>query len=296
MPPQLRAALLCILSCAFFAGAGAFAKAAQTLAPGPDLHPLQVTAGRFLFAFLALLPFLLWTGASVLRTEIPLRHLQRVVFGVAGVAFLFSAVREIPLGDATAIAWASPMFALVFAWLFLKEPVDRRRWLAAVIGFTGIVVMVRPTSAAFEPAALLALAAAVFVGAEVVTIRLLATRDGTLTVLILNNAMGAVIACLAASAVFVMPSAAQIACMVAVGVVMLTGQAIFFKALVVAEASFVAPFYYATLIWATLIGLLVFGEVPGWHLLVGASLVITGGVLVSWRSGRPASPRIGLRP
>ncbi|MCR9177000.1 MAG: DMT family transporter [Alphaproteobacteria bacterium] len=288
MPPPVRAALLCVLSCAFFAGAQAFAKAAQAPGIGPTLHPLQVTAARFLFAFLLLLPLILRQGPKVVRTTVPWRHVQRVLFGVAGVATLFAALAEIPLGDAVAIAWASPLFALLFAALFLKEKVAASRWIAAAVGFTGVAIMMRPSGAAFEPAALLALASALFVGGEVVTIRLLATRDSTLTILAINNGLGVLIACAAAAPVFVTPSGQQLILLAAVGVVMLTGQTIFLKAVTIAEASFVAPFYYATLIWAALIGLVIFGEVPGWPLILGASLIVASGIYVSWRRTGPA--------
>ena len=283
MPPPVSAALLCVVSCAFFAGAQAFANAAQTSGIGPDLHPLQVTAARFLFAFLLLLPLILRQGPNVFRTAVPWRHAQRVLFGVAGVATLFAALAEIPLGDAVAIAWASPLFALLFAALFLKEKVAVRRWIAAAVGFTGVAIMMRPSGAAFEPAALLALASALFVGGEVVTIRLLATRDSTLTILAINNGLGVLIAGAAAAPVFVIPSGHQLVLLMAVGVIMLTGQAIFLKAVTIAEASFVAPFYYATLLWAALIGVVVFGEVPGWPLILGASLIVGSGIYVSWR-------------
>jgi len=288
MPASLKAALLCLFSCAFFAGANAFAKAAQTVIPGAELHPLQVTAARFLSAFIVLSPLLIWKGRAVFRTAIPLRHLQRVLFGIGGVSCIFAAVQALPLADVIAVAWSAPLFALCFAAWFLRERVDGARWAAAAVGFAGVVVMMRPGAGTLDPMALLALAAAAFTGAEVVTIRLLAQRDGTLTVLALNNAMGAAIACGVAAFVFVWPSPAQAAALFMVGAVMVTGQAIFLKALAIAEASFVAPFYYATILWATLFGVLVFEEVPGWHLAMGGALIVASGAYVGWRGTRPS--------
>lgn len=288
MSDTTRAALLCVAACLFFAGANALAKAAQASGIGPELHPFQVTAARFLFAFLLISPLIVRKGPTVLRTSVPFRHLQRVLFGVGGVACLFAAVGQIPLGDAVAIAWASPLFALVFAAIFLRERVELGRWVAAAIGFVGVAVMMRPTGAAFEPAALIALGAALLVGGEVVTIRLLAVRDGTLTILALNNGMGMLIACAMAAPFFVMPSPLQGLLLMGVGVVMVTGQAIFLKAAALAEASFVAPFYYAALVWSAVYGFFFFDEVPGSALLVGASLIMASGVYLSWRGGKTA--------
>lgn len=286
MPPLLRAALLCLIACAFFAAASALGKAALTILPGPKLHSLQVTAARFLFAFLTLTPFLIIKGRGVFRTTVPLRHLQRVVLGFAGLACIFGAVETLPLADVIAVAWSSPLFALVFAAWFLRERVDGARWVAAAAGFAGVVVMMRPGPATFEPMALLALGAAILTGGEVVTVRLLAGRDPGLTVLAINNALAAAIACSIAAFVFVMPSGPQLLALAGVGVVMVTGQAIFLQALKIAEASAVAPFYYSTLIWAALIGVMVFDELPGVHLYLGALLIFAGGAFVTWRGSR----------
>ena len=206
--------------------------------------------------------------------------------GVGGLACIFGAVEVLPLADVIAVAWSSPLFALVFAAWFLRERVDGARWVAAVAGFAGVLVMMRPSPSTFEPMALMALGAAVLTGAEVVSVRLLAGRDPGLTILAINNALGALIACSIAAFVFVMPSGPQLLAMAGVGVVMVTGQALFLQALRIAEASAVAPFYYSTLIWAALIGVFVFGELPGWHLYVGAALIVAGGAFVTWRGSR----------
>jgi drug/metabolite transporter (DMT)-like permease len=278
-------ALTVVLACVFYASANAMAKAVQGALPGPDLHPFQITAARFLFAFLLLCPLIWRRGSAVWHTAQPWRHLQRVALGAGGVTLLFAALGSLSLADATAIVWSAPLFTLLFAATLMGETVTRRRWGAAALGFLGVLVMMRPGAGAVDPMALVALVAAVFIGAEVATIRILATRDGALTILALNNAMGAVLACLAAVPVFVMPGMAQLFGLVGVGVLMLCGQAIFLLAAARAEASALAPFYYATLVWAAVIGALAFGEVPDVALLIGAGLIVAAGVGVGM-SGR----------
>ena len=115
---------------AFIAGTTLLAKMAGA---GPDgLHPLQISQGRFLFAFLAL-----WSAAAVLRPRItrPAWHLQglRTLTGWGGVTLMFAAVQLIPLSDATAITFLNPVFAMVLAILVLGERIGRWRWLAAAI-------------------------------------------------------------------------------------------------------------------------------------------------------------------
>ncbi len=295
IPPVLRAGALCVAATLFYAGANALGKAAQTTLPGPDLHPVQVTAARFLFAFLALLPFLAMRGPRVFRTAVPLWHVQRVILGAAGIGSIFWALRTLPLSDVSAIAFSSPLFTLVFAAGLMAEGVDARRWIAAIVGFIGVVVLVRPTGAVIDPAALIAVAAALFIGAEVATIRLLAVRDPTLTVLALNNAIGAALTCAAAVLVFVPPSMAQLAALAGLGVLMVTGQAIFLKAMAIAEASQVGPFYYSKLVWAAIIGVVAFGETLDPAFFIGAGLIVAAGLYVGWprRSAGPVAAEDG---
>lgn len=291
MSSTAKAAVLCVVACAFFAIANALGKAAQTVLPGPELHPLQVTAARFVAGFAALLPWLIWRGPRVFRTAVPLRHLVRVLLGAVAVTCIFAALQRLPLAEVLAIAWSAPLFAVLFAAWFLRERVDFIRALATLVGFVGVAVMLQPSGAGLAPIALLALAAAVCTGAEVVMIRVLARTDPALTVLALNNALGAIVAVAAASVVYVTPSPQQAWALAGVGAAMVAGQALFMRALWLAEASVVAPFYYATLAWAALIGVVVFGEVPGWHLYLGGALVVAGGLLVGARAGgrRPSA-------
>ena len=280
---RVRTALLCALGCGLFAVANACAKAALTVLPGPELHPLQITAARFLFGALALLPFILRAGPNVLRSAVPLRHVQRIAFGLGGVTSMFFAVQAIPLADATAIGRTAPLFTLLFAGLLMKEGSGGMRWLAAGIGFAGVVVIMQPTVATFNLANLIPILAAFCTGAEVATIRILALRDKALTILALNNAGGAAIACLAATFIFVTPSWQQGLALVGVGVAMVSGQALIVRAFAVSEASVIAPFYYTTIAWAALIGIVFFGEPITAALFLGGSLIALGGVIVAMR-------------
>ncbi|HSP25769.1 MAG TPA: EamA family transporter, partial [Saliniramus sp.] len=141
----LKAAFLTILACAFFAGANAFAKAAQV---DGDIAPQQVVFFRFFFGFLVLSPWLVMARQPVFRTNAVHIHAMRVACGMGGIACLFAALGRLPLADVTAIAWSNPLVAMVVAALFLGDKVDVRRWLLAALGFAGVLVMMRPTGAA----------------------------------------------------------------------------------------------------------------------------------------------------
>lgn len=130
-----------------------------------------------------------------------------MVLGLVGLTCIFGVVDVFPLADVMAVVWSSPLFALVFAAWFLRERVDGACWAAAVVGFAGVVVIMRPGPSTFEPIVLLALGAAILTGAEVVIVRLLAVKDTGLTVLAINNTVGAVLACSVAVFFFRCPAA-----------------------------------------------------------------------------------------
>ncbi len=281
----LAAAGLTLVACVFFAAANAAAKAVQLDGAIP---PQQVTAARFVFGALTLLPWIVAVRGRGLATAVPHLHALRVGFGVAGVLCMFAALAHLPLAEVTAIAWANPLIAMLLAALFLGDRISARRWLWAVVGFAGVLIMLRPSGAAFAVEGLFALGAALFVGAEVATIRALALRDRPLTVLVVANGGGAVAASALALPVLVWPSAWQWPLLAATGIAMVAGQLLFLGAIRLRETSFVAPFYYATLVFAFAFGMVLFGEVPDLWVYVGAGAIVASGIAVTLQGAREA--------
>ncbi|MGY6644530.1 MAG: DMT family transporter [Salinarimonas sp.] len=279
----LRAAALTLIACAFFAAANAFAKGAQVDGAMP---PQQVTFFRFLFGFLTLLPWILMARGPVFRTSVPHIHAIRVVFGMSGVICMFAALAHLPLADVTAIAWANPLVAMLLAALFLGDRISGRRWLYAAIGFAGVLVMMRPSGAAFGWEGLFALGAALFIGAEVAAIRALAGRDGSLTVLAIANAGGCLATLLIAVPVMIMPDGWQLFAMAMTGMLMVIGQLLFMAAIRIRETSFVAPFYYATLLFAFVYGMVFFDEIPDLWVYLGAGAIVFSGIAITLQGAR----------
>lgn len=289
----LRAAGLMLLASALIAATTLLAKALGRGAGGGEgLHPLQVSAGRFGFACLALLMI-----AAVLRPSLKGApwglHAARSAAGWVGVSCLFAAAAAMPLADATAISFLSPMVAMALAALFLAERVGPWRWGAAAIAFAGALILIRPGAAAFQPAALIALAAALAMGVETIFIKRLTGREPLLRILLVNNAIGAVLALAAASLVWTGPSAAQWAMLAALGLVMLMAQVCFVSAMRLAEASYAMPFFYATLVFAAIYDAAIFGDRPDLLGAAGAAVILSGGLLLAWREAIHAR-RAGL--
>lgn len=286
--PGLAAALI-LLATAFIAGTTLLAKALGTEALGPALNPMQISHGRFLFAFL------LFAGIATV-TRPPIRqphwrlHIGRTVFGWLGVTLMFASVAFIPLADATAISFLNPIFAMMLAIPLLGERVGPVRWTAAAIALSGALILLRPTPASFQPAALLALAAAMMMGMELIFLKKLSGREPVFQILLINNMIGLGIATLAVLAVWQSPTPAQWAALAAVGGLMACAQTLFVNAMARADASFVAPFSYGTLIMAALYDFAGFGVVPDAITFLGAGIIIAGALLLALREGRRKQP------
>ncbi len=282
--PRL-AALLIIAATAFIASASLIAKMLGTDTLGPGLHPFQISHGRFVFAFLAISAAVAVLPPRISRPHWRL-HIGRTLFGWMGVTLLFSAVAVIPMADATAISFLNPVFAMVLAIPLLGERVGRIRWGAAAIAMGGALILLRPTPDSFQPAALLALAAAGAMGMELIFIKKLTGRERVFQILVVNNLIGVGIATLAVLPVWVMPTGAQWGALVLLGLVMICAQTLFVNAMARADASFVAPFSYATLVFAALYDFAGFNVVPDGITVLGAGIILGGAAILAWREGR----------
>ncbi|MEW9919559.1 DMT family transporter [Marimonas sp. MJW-29] len=284
-PNNALAALLIATATAFIAATTLFAKALGSDALGPALHPLQISHGRFVFAFVGITTIAAVLRPRLTRPHLPL-HVARTCFGWGGVTLMFAAVAYIPLADATAISFLNPVFAMIFAIPLLGERVGPVRWFAAALALAGALVLLRPTPESFQPAALLALGAAVVMGMELIFIKKLAGRERPFQILLFNNGLGVIIASLAVIAVWQAPTAAQWGFLAALGLCMSVAQAFFVNGMARAEASFVAPFSYGTLIFAALYDVLFFRVIPDAVTLTGAGIIIAGALLLAFREAR----------
>ena len=282
-PPVAVAFML--TATAIIAGTMLLAKSLGTDTLGPPLHPLQITHGRFLFAFVAIA-----SAAIILRPKINNPHLGlhigRTVFGWGGVTLMFAAVSFIPLSDATAISFLNPVFGMLLAIPLLGEKVGRWRWFAAFTALLGALVLLRPGPDSFQIAGLLALGAAMIMGMELIFIKKLANREPAFQILLINNAIGLCIASLAVLPVWVMPTMAQWGALAGLGVLMAAAQACFVNAMARSDASFITPFSYVTLIFATLYDLLIFDVWPDGISIIGAIIILSGASLLAWRERR----------
>lgn len=279
------AVLFMLAASALVAGTSLIAKALGLPASGAGLHPLQVSAGRFGFAFLTLMAVLAVRPAlrPTLRTAHPGWHLARSIVGWLGVTAMFAAVARMPVADATAISFLSPTVTMLLAVLMLGESLTARKIAATVMALAGALLILRPGTEAFQPAAWLALASAGFMALEFIFIKRLSDAEPALRILVINNAIGATISILAASFVWTAPDAQGWGLLVLIGVVMVSAQSLFIQSMKRGEASLVSPVFYAVLVFAALYDFLFFAVRPTVFTLAGATLIVAGALLLASR-------------
>ena len=277
--------MLMIAASALIAGTTLLAKSLGTDVLGPALNPIQITAGRYIFALIALV-----ITTAIVRpnfTQPALRlHVGRAFAGTIGVTCMFAAATLIPLADATAINMLNPIIAMLLAIPLLGESVGPRRWAAAGLSVIGAILLIRPGASSFQPAALIALLSALVLAVEIIIVKLLSRREGTLQILLFSNGFGTLLACTTAILVWIWPTPMQWLALVGIGLLMVSAQSLFLFALRRGDASFVAPLFYATLVFAALYDFVIFDVIPSALSNTGAGIIILGAILIAWSEKR----------
>jgi drug/metabolite transporter (DMT)-like permease len=244
---------------------------------------------RNAFAFLPLGVYIWRTvGFGVLRTRRPLGHLSRSAVGLAGMVCGFSAVQHLPLSEATALQFASPLFMTALSALLLNERVGWHRWAAVIVGFVGVMIMARPLPGQMNLVGVtFGLLSALGVAGAMVAIRQIADTERGPTIVFYFTLAGTVLG-LIGSLLFgwTVPDATTLGLLVLAGVVGGVGQLCLTEALRAAPIGVVAPFDYTQLVWATLLGLLIWGELPHAATMVGAAIVASSGGYILHRELR----------
>ena len=243
----------------------------------------QVVWARYTFHALILVVLLRGGLVPRLRTARWRMHLFRSALLTAMTLLYFSALAFIPLADATAILFLTPILVTALSVPVLGEKVGPRRWASVVVAFVGALIIVRPGTGTMELAAVLALGAALVNAGFHLTTRLLGATEDTLTTLLYPALVGTVLSTLFLPLVWTPVPLPVWGLMALLGAIGAASQYCLIKALTHASPVTIAPFNYTTLIWATLLGFVLFGELPdGWTVL-GAVLIVGAGLFIYWR-------------
>jgi drug/metabolite transporter (DMT)-like permease len=252
---------------------------------GGHMDPLQVTAMRYLSAFvLALIFSNPLTRPGMLKTKRPGLQIVRGLMMLMTTVFNFLAFRYLQLDEALAILFSTPFLVAILAGPILGEWIGWRRWSAIGVGFFGVLVVIRPGLGGIQWAALLSVAAAVFYAAYAIATRLAMRDDSSETTLFYANLVGVVIILPVLPFVWATPPAGfDLFLLVALGAFGSAGHFLLILAHDRAPASVLSPFIYTQLIWAVTFGYLVFNNVPNHWTLTGAAIVVGSGLYLLYR-------------
>jgi drug/metabolite transporter (DMT)-like permease len=233
----------------------------------------QLAFFRSFVGLMVFLPVLAGYGLAIVRTKRPVMHALRVGFGSGSMLCGFYAVTALPLAESTALNFTRPLVMMVTAVIFLGEIVGWRRWTAALVGFSGVLVMVQPGSAQFDPAMLVSLLGSCLGCGTVVVVKKLSETDTTASLMFSSAVVTTLITAVPAYVVWRTPELADIPVIVIMGLLGTSTQFLFLKAYSLANAAVLAPIDYSRLLFASFLGYAVFGDLPAGATLAGAAIV-----------------------
>ena len=251
-----------------------------------DLHSIQLVWGYFVGINLTLGVFFLFKGekfSNLRRTERPLLQIIRPAFLVCSISSLFIGLTYLPIAEATVIGFVAPLFITALSVPILKEHVDIHRWSAVAIGLVGVIIIIRPGGDLWHLASVMPLLGALFFALFQIITRLLAATERTHTTLFYTGLGGLAWSSLIVPFVWVTPSITHIFVFLSTGAMGAMAHLCMISAFDRAEASLLAPYNYTKLIWVSVLGYLIFNDVPSLDMWIGAIIIVSAGFYVLYR-------------
>ncbi len=258
---------------------------------GARIPIVEVVFVRQFLGMLMLAP-LFWQARASIRHSTGLKlHLARGVSATFSMICGLTATLMIPLADVTAIQMAEALIVTALAAAVLRERVGWRRWLAAAIGFTGVIIMVRPLGGGVSLFSYVALAGACFGAMNMLFVRAGARHDRIETVLFWQGVVVLLLVTPIAFRQWVWPTAGDAALLVLMSIIFIVGLWLITWALRMGETSALAPLHYLRLLMMGLAGWAIYGEVPTTYTIVGAALVLTSATYTIKRNAEKVPDR-----
>ncbi len=255
-----------------------------------ELPPAQIVWSRYVFYLPVLIPWALLRRRDLVVAS-PWPQMARGTLLFVSTVLATFAIADLPLAEMTTIGFTGPLMTTALSVFMLSEKVGIRRWCAVVVGFIGVMIVMRPGGAAFGLPALLTLSGTLAWSFGFVLTRRLGARDSALATLCWTTAIGIAGGSVLVLFYWVPPSATAWGLMAVNGIGNLFAQWLVIRSLERAAASIVVPLIYVQLAWATILGWLVFGQTPDGGTWLGAAIVIASGIYVWHRERVRASQR-----
>ena len=286
LPGNVRGAIFVMTAGIIFTIASGFIKEM-----GGEISVFQILLIRQLTMTVAVLPVIARNFPDALRTKSLKLQFVRVFFAMIAMVGSFLAIQHMPLADATALGFAKSLFMTIFAIIFLKEVAGLRRWAATIIGFGGVLIIVQPGAHGVDAYALYALGGAAGAAMVSIIIRHLSQFDRSVTILSYQAILVGITMFPLAVYYWVTPTLEQWLMMFAIGLLSVAGQFCNIAGFRAGEATAIAPMDYAKMLFAVLIGLVIFLEIPTWATIAGSALIAATSIYTI-RAERRAAKRV----
>ncbi|MFT6306794.1 MAG: drug/metabolite transporter (DMT)-like permease [Halioglobus sp.] len=271
--------LWALIATALFALAAAMAKVAVK-----DYHILQILFFRQLVVFLSSLPFIASSFPASLKTQQPLIHTYRLIGAFIALSGGIWAVSILPLTTATTLGFAQVFFISLLAWYFLNEPIGTHRLGAVALGFLGVILVMRPGfDGILNVNVLIPTIAALGASVAIISVRKLSQTESTATLLVYQALFVGILAGIPLFWLWVTPDLPGLLFLMAMGVLAAGGQWTGVIALRLGEASVIGSIQYVQLIYAAILGFILFCEVPDRYTLLGAAIIISASLYLMYR-------------
>lgn len=265
----------------------AITKHVTTLYPAPQILWIRY----MVFATYGLAVVIRRRGRRALHANAPVLQISRGLLLAVEILMFIVAFRHLPLADIQAIAGAGPLITTALSVPILGEKVGIRRWSAVGVGLVGLLIIIRPGLAHFEPMLLLPLFGIMLYALYQVLTRVAARHDRPDTTVLYTGLVGLAAMSLVGPFFWVQPDLTGLALMLLIGVIGLTGHALLIKALALAPASVLQPLSYISIVWATILGYVFYDDLPDMPTVIGALIIVASGLYTFHRERVRAAER-----
>jgi drug/metabolite transporter (DMT)-like permease len=256
---------------------------------GRKFDPTELAFFRYGIGMIMLTPIFIKMGVAELKTTRLGLHIVRMSLAMVAQLGIFITVINMPLADATAIFFSKPLFTTVVAVIVISEVVSGRRWIATIVGFVGVIIMIQPGADTINPIALIGVASALAFATANVLIRVLSKTEPPNRILFYYHVGGILVFTGPAIWFWTTPVGIEWVLLISIAVLTTIGMACFVRAFSAGEASAVGPIEYVRLIYAALFGYFLFSEIPSIWTGVGAALIIASAIYIARDEARKAS-------
>ena len=253
-----------------------------------SLHTFEVAFFRNFFGLMATTPLLVRHGPSLLRTQHFPRYLLRCLVGIIGMMCGFWAIGHLPLAQAVALSYSSPIFVVIAAALFLGERVHARRWTAVALGFIGVLVITRPGSHDFNVGMLIAVISAFMTGLVSIQIKQLSALEPADRIVFYTTLIWVPMSLIPALLVWRWPQGIVWLWVIAAGVLGTGGHMLWTRALKLGDASLLTPITFVQVLVVGLYGWLLFDETIDRYTALGAAIILGSNYYIALREARLA--------